>query len=71
MVHASDDEADKPTPSHCKVLLAAGLSKKLAAEVASGVEKLQKPPLLVGFLSSADPAARVYAEWTGKTARDK
>jgi methylenetetrahydrofolate dehydrogenase (NAD+) len=67
----SDDEEVPPPPSHCKVILAGTLSKKLQAEVKTGVDKLQKTPTLVGFLSSADPAARVYAEWTGKTAEDK
>jgi hypothetical protein len=67
----SDDEEVQPPPAHCKVITAATLSKKLASEVKAGVEKLQKPPTLVGFLSSSDPAARVYAEWTGKTAEDK
>jgi methylenetetrahydrofolate dehydrogenase (NAD+) len=67
----SDQEEAPPPPSHCKVLLAGTLSKKLQAEVKAGVEKLRKPPTLVGFLSSSDPAARVYAEWTGKTAEDQ
>lgn len=55
----------------CKVLLAGTLSKKLLAEVTEGVAKLKRAPLLVGFLSSSDPPARVYAEWTAKTAREK
>lgn len=67
----SDDEEVQPPPAHCKVITAATLSKKLASEVKAGVETLQKKPTLVGFLSSSDPAARVYAEWTGKTAEDK
>ncbi|TLD26267.1 gb [Venturia nashicola] len=54
----------------CKVLLAGTLSKKLLAEVTEGVAKLKRAPLLVGFLSSTDPPARVYAEWTAKTARE-
>jgi hypothetical protein len=67
----SDDEEVQPPPSHCKVLLAGTLSKKLQAEVKAGVEKLRKTPTLVGFLSSSDPAARVYAQWTGKTAEEQ
>jgi methylenetetrahydrofolate dehydrogenase (NAD+) len=55
----------------CKVLLAGTLSKKLLSEVQEGVKKLQRAPLLVGFLSSTDPPARTYAEWTAKTAREK
>jgi hypothetical protein len=55
----------------CKVLLAGTLSKKFLSEVQEGVQKLQRAPLLVGFLSSTDPPARTYAEWTAKTAREK
>ncbi|KAI9776253.1 MAG: NAD-dependent 5,10-methylenetetrahydrafolate dehydrogenase [Geoglossum umbratile] len=32
--------------------------------------KLPKPPLLVGFLANADPAARMYAHWTAKTCKE-
>jgi hypothetical protein len=67
----SDDEEVLPPPAHCKVITAKTLCTKLASEVKAGVEKLQKVPTLVGFLSSADPAARVYAEWTGRTAKEK
>ncbi|KAF2187105.1 NAD(P)-binding protein [Zopfia rhizophila CBS 207.26] len=52
---------------HCKVVLANSIVKNLLEEVHDGLKKINKKPLLVGFLSSADPAARVYAEWTGKT----
>ncbi|CAN9337783.1 unnamed protein product [Alternaria alternata] len=55
---------DKP---NCKVILANNIAKGLLDEVRDGLNKIQRKPLLVGFLSSADPAARVYAEWTGKT----
>jgi methylenetetrahydrofolate dehydrogenase (NAD+) len=55
---------DKP---NCKVILANNIAKGLLDEVRDGLSKIQRKPLLVGFLSSADPAARVYAEWTGKT----
>lgn len=57
--------------SNCKTLLAGTLAKQLLAEVSEGLKELGRAPLLVGFLSTADPAARVYAEWTGKTAREK
>ncbi|QDS68335.1 hypothetical protein FKW77_010701 [Venturia effusa] len=60
---------DHMSPS-CKVLLAGTLSKNLLSEVKEGVAKLNRAPLLVGFLSSSDPAARVYADWTAKTARE-
>lgn len=62
---------DDPMAASCKVMLAGTLSKKLLSEVTEGVNKLQRAPLLVGFLSSTDPPARVYAEWTAKTAREK
>ncbi|KAF5844232.1 hypothetical protein GGP41_002830 [Bipolaris sorokiniana] len=55
---------DKP---NCKVILANNIAKGLLDEVRDGLAKIGRKPLLVGFLSSADPAARVYAEWTGKT----
>lgn len=58
-------------PPHCKVVLAGAIAKSLLDEVSEGVKKLQKTPLLVGFLSTSDPAARVYAEWTGRTCREK
>lgn len=63
--------ASTDAQSNCKVVLATGIAKSLLAEVTEGVKQLERPPLLVGFLSSADPAARVYAEWTGKTCNEK
>jgi methylenetetrahydrofolate dehydrogenase (NAD+) len=59
---------DKP---NCKVVLANNIAKSLLAEVQDGLKTIDRKPLLVGFLSSSDPAARVYAEWTGKTAHEK
>ncbi|KAF2397569.1 NAD(P)-binding protein [Trichodelitschia bisporula] len=56
--------------SNCKVLLAGTLAKGLLAEVKADREQLQRSPLLVGFLSCSDPAARVYAEFTQKTCRE-
>ncbi|ORY09425.1 bifunctional protein [Clohesyomyces aquaticus] len=55
---------------HCKVVLANSIAKSLLEEVHDGLKKIDRKPLLVGFLSSADPAARVYAEWTGKTCNE-
>jgi methylenetetrahydrofolate dehydrogenase (NAD+) len=60
--------ADKP---NCKVILANNIAKGLLGEIQEGLKTLERKPLLVGFLSSADPAARVYAEWTGKTCSEK
>lgn len=62
---------DDHMAASCKVLLAGTLSKRLLSEVTEGVARLKRAPLLVGFLSSTDPPARVYAEWTAKTAREK
>lgn len=59
---------DKP---NCKVILANNIAKSLLEEVRDGLSKSARKPLLVGFLSSSDPAARVYAEWTGKTCTEK
>lgn len=60
--------ADKP---NCKVILANNIAKGLLGEIQDGLKALERKPLLVGFLSSSDPAARVYAEWTGKTCSEK
>jgi methylenetetrahydrofolate dehydrogenase (NAD+) len=56
---------------NCKVVLANNIAKNLMAEVQEGLKKIDRKPLLVGFLASADPAARTYAEWTGKTCNEK
>jgi hypothetical protein len=62
--------APDATPT-CKVVSAKKISERLLTEVAEGIKEVSKKPLLVGFLASNDEAARVYAEWTGKTARQK
>ncbi|KAF2674220.1 NAD(P)-binding protein [Microthyrium microscopicum] len=62
--------ASAPEPSHCKVILAGNIAKSLQNEVQEGVKKLERAPLLVGFLATDDAASRVYADWTGKTCRD-
>jgi methylenetetrahydrofolate dehydrogenase (NAD+) len=59
---------DKP---NCKVILANNIAKGLLEEIRVGLQAIDRKPLLVGFLSSSDPAARVYAEWTGKTCNEK
>ncbi|TGZ77247.1 NAD(P)-binding protein [Ascodesmis nigricans] len=55
---------------HCKVVLAGTVANKLMEEVRRDVAKLEKKPLLVGFLANTDPAAKMYADWTAKTCRD-
>ena len=59
------------TASSCKVVSAASVAKELLAEVEQGLLKLEKAPLLVGFLANNDPAARKYAEWTDRTCQEK
>ena len=63
----SKDEA----PSPCRVVLAGTIARKLLNEVAVNLSKLNKIPLLVGFLANQDPAARKYAEWTQRTCQEK
>ena len=58
-------------PAHfCKTILAGTIAKGLQAEVNEGLTKLSKKPHLLGILANDDPAAKVYAGWTGKTATD-
>ncbi len=63
--------AEADALSSCKVVLAGTIAKSLQAEVAEGLSKLEKAPLLVGFLANADPGARMYANWTAKTCTEK
>ncbi|CAF9922549.1 MAG: NAD-dependent 5,10-methylenetetrahydrafolate dehydrogenase [Gomphillus americanus] len=60
------------TQPSCKVILANPIAKNLLIEVSDGLKSLVRtaPPLLVGFLANADPAARMYADWTGRTCRE-
>ncbi|GAM91441.1 hypothetical protein ANO11243_094910 [Dothideomycetidae sp. 11243] len=53
--------------SHCKVVLASSIAKRLQIEVGDSLKRLSRKPHLVGFLANKDPAARMYADWTGKT----
>jgi methylenetetrahydrofolate dehydrogenase (NAD+) len=58
-------------PPSCKVVLARNIADGLLVEVLEGLKSLEKAPHLVGFLANHDPAARMYAEWTEKTCREK
>jgi methylenetetrahydrofolate dehydrogenase (NAD+) len=59
-------------PSHpCKVVLAGHVAKGLLAEVQAGLSQLGRKPHLLGVLANSDPAAKVYADWTEKTCREK
>lgn len=60
-----------PPPATCKVVLAGTVANKLMLEVKGSLATLGRKPLLVGFLANTDPAAKMYADWTGKTCEDK
>lgn len=62
---------DVNNPASCKVVLAGTIAKSLQTEVGEGLAKLEKTPFLVGFLANTDSAARMYADWTGKTCTEK
>jgi methylenetetrahydrofolate dehydrogenase (NAD+) len=64
-------DAEDAVPASCKVVLAGTVAKSLLAEVLEGRHALEKPPHLVGFLANSDPAARMYADWTEKTCKEK
>ena len=59
------------TPAPCKVVLAASVAQGLLAEVACGLRKLERVPVLTAFLANSDPAARMYADWTDRTCKEK
>lgn len=61
----------KETSSSCKVILAGTIAKGLLSEIQNGLSKLDRKPHLLGILGNDDPAAKVYADWTQKTAEDK
>ena len=58
-------------PVTCKIVLAGSVAKSLLVEVAQGLLKLERAPVLAGFLANSDPAARMYAEWTDRTCKEK
>ena len=60
---------DPETP--CKTILAGTIAKGLLNEVKDGLSKLRTKPHLCGILANDDPSAQVYAEWTGKTCKEK
>jgi len=59
------------TPASCKVIFAGFVAKSLLAEVSQGLRKLERPPILAGFLANSDPAAQMYADWTDRTCKEK
>ncbi|KAG7665060.1 MTD1 [[Candida] subhashii] len=50
-----------------RTILASTIAKPYIEEVTNGLKKLSFTPKLVGFLANEDPAAQMYANWTGKT----
>ena len=64
----ADEDAEHAS---CKVVLAGNVAKGLLSEVLDGRNKLDKAPHLVGFLANSDPAAKMYADWTEKTCKEK
>jgi methylenetetrahydrofolate dehydrogenase (NAD+) len=65
-MNATDDAL-----ASCKVVLANNVAKSLLAEVQHGLKQLTRVPHLLGVLANADPAAKLYADWTAKTCKDK
>ncbi len=55
----------------CKTVLAGSIAKQLLAEVKDGLQQLDRTPRLHGFLANKDPAAKMYADWTAKTCKEK
>lgn len=50
-----------------RTILASTIAKPYTDEVTSQIQELNLKPKLVGFLANDDPAAQMYANWTGKT----
>lgn len=59
-------DSTQPKPAG-RTILASSIAKAYTQEVEKGVADLGRAPLLVGFLANDDPAAKMYADWTGKT----
>jgi methylenetetrahydrofolate dehydrogenase (NAD+) len=54
----------------CKVIPASKIAKAYIQEITDTTSKLNRKPKLVGLLANDDPAAMMYATWTGKTANN-
>lgn len=50
-----------------RTILASTIAKEFVDEITGQLEELEFKPKLVGFLANDDPAAQMYANWTGKT----
>lgn len=53
-----------------ETILASTVAKPFVAELQQGLATLGRSPKLVGFLANTDPAAKMYADWTGKTCEE-
>lgn len=62
---------DHNPPASCKVVLANNVAKSLLLEVQDGLNSLTRAPHLLGVLANADPSAKLYADWTAKTCKEK
>lgn len=51
----------------CHTVTATRVAKPFIEEITNGVKELPRKPKLVGFLANSDPAAKMYADWSGKT----
>ena len=71
MSSSQDMTIEIDSPSSCQVVLASTIAKALQYEITEAISKLSSPPILVGFLANTDPAARMYADWTAKTCKEK
>lgn len=60
--------AKNANQSPCKVVPASRIAKKYTDEIKAQTSKLGHKLTLVGLLANKDPAAKLYANWTGKTA---
>lgn len=50
-----------------RTILASTIAKEFVDEITTQLQELKFKPKLVGFLANDDPAAQMYANWTGKT----
>ena len=53
-----------------KKVLSIEVAKAYIEEVKQTISSFKVQPTLVGFLANEDPAARKYAEWTGRTCQE-
>ncbi|PRP73200.1 methylenetetrahydrofolate dehydrogenase [Planoprotostelium fungivorum] len=59
-----------PTCMSSETILASTVAEPFMQELKTEVSSLDQAPKLVGFLANVDPAAKMYAEWTGKTSME-